>query len=59
MAKHILHCSHCDAYTMQETCKQCGAKTISKIPPKYSPEDKYGRYRREVKEEMRKKEGII
>jgi rRNA maturation protein Nop10 len=37
----------------------CGTKTISRIPPKYSPEDKYGKYRREVKAEARKKEGLI
>ncbi len=58
MAKHIMYCSQCKSYTMKQVCV-CGAKTLSKIPPKYSPEDKYGRYRREVKETERKKEGLV
>jgi H/ACA ribonucleoprotein complex subunit 3 len=57
MAKHILYCSHCGQCTMKERC--CGDKTLSRIPPKYSPEDKYGKYRREVKEPARKKEGLV
>jgi len=27
----------------------CGKKTSEKKPPKYSPDDKYGKYRREAK----------
>jgi rRNA maturation protein Nop10 len=34
---------------MKELC--CDTKTISKIPPKYSPEDKYAKYRRQAKKE--------
>jgi len=45
--KHILKCIKCGSYTMQE--EHCGEKTINPKPPKYSPEDKYGGYRRKAK----------
>ena len=57
--KHILFCKKCDQYTMQETCPKCSAKTEHAKPPKYSPADKYGKYRREVKEEERKEKDLI
>jgi len=53
--KHLLKCPGCNAYTMKEHCPNCSAKALSPKPPKYSPEDKYGHYRRIVKEEERKK----
>ena len=39
--------------------EHCNTKTIDVKPAKYSPEDKYGKYRREVKKEQLKEEGII
>ncbi len=45
--KHIMKCSACDAYTMEE--KHCGKKTLNTGPAKYSPEDKYAEYRRKAK----------
>ena len=42
---------------MKEKC--CGEKTIDSKPPKYSPDDKYGRFRREVKEKERKDKDLI
>jgi H/ACA ribonucleoprotein complex subunit 3 len=56
--KHILKCPNCNKYCISEKCS-CGAKAIENKPPKYSPEDKYGEYRRKVKEEEWKKEGLI
>ena len=56
--EHIFKCTECNKYTMKEVCS-CGQKTIDSRPPKYSPEDKYGKYRREAKEQERKKQGII
>ncbi|MFH1440338.1 MAG: RNA-protein complex protein Nop10 [Candidatus Woesearchaeota archaeon] len=56
--KHILKCNKCSKYTMKEKC-ECGGKAVEAKPPKYSPEDKYGKYRREVKQEEREKKGII
>ncbi|MFA6887902.1 MAG: nucleolar RNA-binding Nop10p family protein [Candidatus Woesearchaeota archaeon] len=58
MAKHILYCSTCQRYTMQPVCT-CGEKTAERKPAKFSPEDKYAQYRRQVKQEQRKKEGLV
>ena len=56
--KHILKCSECEQYTMEESCK-CGAKAFIVKPPKYSPEDKYGSYRRKVKKQELIKGGLL
>ena len=47
MAKEILICSKCHVYTLKET--HCNEKTITIKPAKFSPEDKYGSYRRKEK----------
>lgn len=44
----ILKCS-CGAYGLSERCT-CGGKRVSPKPPKWSPEDRYGSYRRKYKE---------
>lgn len=46
--KHILKCQECGCYTLKEKCK-CGGKAVSVRPAKYSPDDKYGNYRRKAK----------
>ena len=46
---NIYYCVSCGAYTLEKKCKKCGEKTISKNPPKFSPQDHYGKYRRELK----------
>ncbi len=56
--RHILKCSSCGKYTLSEAC-ECGGKAVENKPPKYSPEDKYGAYRRKAKESLRKKSGLI
>lgn len=56
--KHILKCVKCNIYTLKEKC-QCGGKAVSPKPAKYSPEDKYGKYRREVKEKDWKKKKVL
>jgi H/ACA ribonucleoprotein complex subunit 3 len=43
-------CPSCGSYSLTESCA-CGSMRVSPKPPKYSPEDKYGRYRRQYKEE--------
>ncbi|MBT4936121.1 RNA-protein complex protein Nop10 [Candidatus Woesearchaeota archaeon] len=58
MAQHIHTCSVCKVYTLEETCPQCNAKTVLPKPPKFSPEDKYGDYRRKVKREELCKKGL-
>ncbi len=49
MAEHILKCKVCGRYTMMATCPDCGAEAVNPKPPKYSPEDKMGAYRRKAK----------
>ncbi len=43
----IMKCPKCGEYTLQET--HC-VKTMSAHPPKFSADDKYGKYRRALKE---------
>jgi H/ACA ribonucleoprotein complex subunit 3 len=47
--KHILKCQKCGSYGLKEVCG-CGSIRIEPRPPKYSPMDKYGEYRRKAKE---------
>ncbi len=42
-------CPKCGRYTLKDVCPACKVKTISAHPPKFSPEDKYGKYRRMLK----------
>jgi H/ACA ribonucleoprotein complex subunit 3 len=39
-------CFSCKIYTFKENCPECNKKTASPEPPRFSPEDKYGKYRR-------------
>jgi len=59
MARHIFRCPKCDSFTMQEACSRCEVKSVSIKPPKYSPDDKYGKYRREIKEPERKDKDLL
>lgn len=42
----IRKCPACNKYTFKEICPACNGKTENPNPPKFSPEDKYGKYRR-------------
>jgi len=55
--KTINYCKACRKHTMKEDC--CSIKTLPVAPMRYSPEDKYGQYRRKAKEEERKKQGVL
>ncbi len=57
--RHILKCKSCKVYTMNKECPKCGQETVKPVPPKYSPADKYGRYRRKVKLQSFKEGGLI
>ena len=37
------------SYAMKEKCSKCGSQAINPKPPKFSPEDKFGEYRRKAK----------
>lgn len=54
----IRHCGVCSKYTLKGVC-DCTMATAPVYPAKYSPEDKYGSYRRKAKEADRKAQGTI
>ncbi|HEY6405546.1 MAG TPA: RNA-protein complex protein Nop10 [Nitrososphaeraceae archaeon] len=46
--KHLIRkCPNCGTYTLKMDCTSCKVRTINPHPPKYSPDDKYARYRLE------------
>ncbi len=47
--KHIMICRSCKVYTMKQFCPKCSSKTDNPKPPKWSPDDKFGAYRRKAK----------
>ncbi len=52
MRFRIKKCPECGRYTLMDTCPVCGAKTKVAHPPRFSPEDPYGAYRRKLKREL-------
>ncbi|WP_135533329.1 MULTISPECIES: RNA-protein complex protein Nop10 [Halostella] len=40
-------------YTLSETCPDCGADAVNSAPAPFSPEDRYGEYRRALKRRAR------
>jgi H/ACA ribonucleoprotein complex subunit 3 len=54
--RHILKCGRCGTYTMKEMCCE---KTLTPKPAKFSPEDKYGHYRRKAKTDYFSKRGFL
>lgn len=44
-------CKSCGAYTLKDVCPSCGGQVISPHPPKFSPLDPYGKYRRMLKKQ--------
>ncbi len=49
MTMHLLRCPRCGSYGLHPSCP-CGGTRVSPKPAKWSPEDKYGAYRRKYKE---------
>jgi H/ACA ribonucleoprotein complex subunit 3 len=47
-------CRSCGEYTLQNKCPYCEGDLGVIYPPKYSPTDKYGKYRRLLKKQMLK-----
>jgi H/ACA ribonucleoprotein complex subunit 3 len=39
-------CRACHQYTLRERCATCGGPAKQPHPARYSPQDRYGRYRR-------------
>lgn len=50
MAKEILKCNICNSYTLKQ--EHCNNKTVTIKPAKYSPEDRYQKYRIKHKKQM-------
>ncbi|NYT06905.1 MAG: RNA-protein complex protein Nop10 [Methanomicrobiales archaeon] len=46
MTARIRRCPLDFTYTLRDTCPVCGNATASPHPARFSPEDRYGRYRR-------------
>ena len=50
MGKLIRKCTTCKKYTINKLiCPYCGGQTKNPHPPKFSVQDKYGKYRRAAK----------
>lgn len=45
--KRMRKCAECGEYTLLD--EHCGEKTSSAHPPKYNPNDRYAKYRRDEK----------
>ena len=45
MKNLLFKCVNCSKYTMEAKCPGCGGDTKMAAPAKYSPDDKYARYR--------------
>jgi H/ACA ribonucleoprotein complex subunit 3 len=45
----ILYCKNCKTYTLEPICTQCKKPTRLKKPARFSPQDRLGKYRRELK----------
>jgi H/ACA ribonucleoprotein complex subunit 3 len=46
MRSELRICPACGRYSLEEDCPSCGASTRSPIPARFSPDDRYGEYRR-------------
>lgn len=46
MRSRIKRCSNCRTYTLKDQCPKCSSVVMNTFPPRYSPEDRYGKYRR-------------
>ena len=52
----IMKCPACGTYTMSEVCGKDGQKTRSSIPMRFTPDDRYAKYRRALEEQSVKEE---
>ena len=49
MRSILQKCTACGRYSLKQVCANCGHATGNPMPPRYSPEDRYGAYRRKLK----------
>ncbi len=50
MKLRMKKCGEC-GYTLEEECPNCDAGTFMPVPPRFSPQDPYGKYRRKLRKE--------
>ncbi|KUG14546.1 hypothetical protein ASZ90_015820 [hydrocarbon metagenome] len=50
MTGRIRRCPHDRTYTLQGACPICGSPTATPHPASFSPQDRYGEYRRRGRE---------
>jgi len=43
-------------YTLKDICPRCNQSTVSTFPPRFSPEDRWGEYRR--REKLKRLKGV-
>ncbi|MCL1979301.1 MAG: RNA-protein complex protein Nop10 [Methanomassiliicoccaceae archaeon] len=48
MRSSFRKCTSCGRYTLNDGCPSCGSATVSPVPVRFSPEDRYGDYRRKA-----------
>ena len=44
----LRRCVGCARYTLADACPACGGATRTPHPARYSPHDRYGKYRRQL-----------
>ncbi|HKZ90070.1 MAG TPA: RNA-protein complex protein Nop10 [Thermoplasmata archaeon] len=49
MRSLLKKCNACGTYTLQDACPRCSGRAGNPMPSRYSPEDRYGAYRRRLK----------
>jgi len=50
MKTQLRKCPSCGTYTLKEKCVKCDSPTVMPIQARYSPEDRFGKYRRMTRE---------
>ena len=49
---NLFYCNNCKTYTLDKICIKCKGKSVIRNPPRFSPQDHYGKYRRKLKKEQ-------
>jgi H/ACA ribonucleoprotein complex subunit 3 len=51
----LRRCPACGKYSLQASCPACGAATATPHPARFSPQDRWARYRRALYEDVARK----
>lgn len=52
-----MRCTACRRYTFEAVCPACFGPTERRAPARYSPQDRYGKYRRRLMDAAREEGG--